>query len=49
MPPTKTPYMNSDIPLETAAMFFVADLYLKQGFGWVYIMVYFIIMGLLDM
>ena len=26
-------YMNSDIPLKTAAMFFVADLYLKQGIG----------------
>ena len=41
--------MNSDIPLKTAAMFFVADLYLKQGIGWLYIMVDFISMGLLDM
>ena len=41
--------MNSDIPLKTAAMFFVAYLYLKQGIGKVYIMVDFISMCLLDM
>ena len=26
-------YMNSDIPLQTAAIFFVTNLYLKQGIG----------------
>ena len=26
-------YMNSDVQLETAAIFFLANLYLKQGIG----------------
>ena len=40
-------YMNSDIPLETAAIFFfLANLYLNQGIGWVYAMVDFICMCL---
>ena len=42
-------YMNSDIPLETTAIFFLANLYLKQGIGYVYVVVNFISMGLLDM
>ena len=41
--------MNSDIPLETAAIFFLANLYLKQGIGSVYVMVDFVFMGLLDL
>ena len=44
-------YMNSDhdIPLETAAIFFLAHLYLKQGIGLVFVMVDFICMGLPDL
>ena len=41
--------MNSDIPLETAALFFPANLYLKPGIGLVYVMVDFICMGLVDL
>ena len=41
-------YMNSDIPLETAAMFVLANLYLKQVVSSDYVMVDFIYMGLLD-
>ena len=33
------------IQLETAAVFFLANLFLKQGIGWVYVMVDFICMG----
>ena len=36
------------MPLETAAIFFLANLYLKQGIDEVYVMVDFICMGLLD-
>ena len=42
-------YMNSDIPLETletAATFFLANLYLTQGFWYVYVMVDSISLGL---
>ena len=28
-----TAYMNSDIPLQTAAIFFLTNFYLKQGIG----------------
>ena len=38
--------MNSDIQLETAAIFFLSNLYLKQDIGKVYVMVDFIWMGL---
>ena len=38
-------YMNSYIPLETAAIFFLANLYLKQGISLEYAMVDFICMG----
>ena len=41
--------MNRDIPLETAAIFFLAKLFLKQGISSEYVMVYFIYMGLLDL
>ena len=34
--------MNSDIPLETTAIFFLSKLYLKQGIGKVYVIVNFI-------
>ena len=34
--------MNSDIQLQTAAIIFVSNLYLKQGIGLVYVMVDFI-------
>ena len=37
--------MNSYKQLETAAIFFLANLFLKQGIGWVYVMVDFICMG----
>ena len=43
--------MNSDIPLKTASIYFLAKLYLKQGFGYmyVYVMVDFICMILLEL
>ena len=41
--------MNSDIPLEMAAVFFLANLYLKHGIGLVYVMVDFICIGLIDL
>ena len=41
--------MNSDIPLEMAAICFLANRYLKQGIHLVYIMIDFICMGLLDL
>ena len=40
--------MKSYIPLETAATFFLANLYLKQGISSEYVMVDFICMSLLD-
>ena len=39
--------MNSYIPLETASIFFLANLYLEQGISSEYVMVDFICMGLL--
>ena len=39
--------MNSDIPMQTAAIFFLTNFYLKQGIGYVYVIVDFICMGLL--
>ena len=41
--------MKSYIPLETAAIFFLADLYLKQDISSEYAMVDFICLGLLDL
>ena len=41
--------MKSDIPLETAAIFFLANLYLKQGISSEYVMVELICMGIIDM
>ena len=41
--------MNSDIPLETSAIFFLANLYIKQGIGLVYVMVDIICVGFLDL
>ena len=41
--------MKSYIPLETAAIFFLANVYLKQSISSEYVMVDFICMGLLDM
>ena len=41
--------MNIDISLETAVIFYLANLYLKQGIGLVYVMVDFICMRLLDL
>ena len=37
--------MNSYIQLQTAAIFFLSSLYLKQGIGSVYVMVGFICKG----
>ena len=42
-------YMKSYIPLETAAIFFLANRFLKQGISSEYVMVDFICMGLLDL
>ena len=42
-------YMNSYIILQTAAMFFLSKLYLKQGIGSVYVMVDFIWKGYLEL
>ena len=41
--------LNLYIPLKTAAIFFLANLYLKQGIGQVYVMVDFICTGLLEL
>ena len=41
--------MKSYIPLETAAIFFLANFYLNQGISSVNIMVDFICIGLLDL
>ena len=41
-------YANSDISLETTAIFFQSNRNLKQGIDSVYVMVEFICMGLLD-
>ena len=41
--------LNSDIPLETAAIFFLVNLYLKQDISSENAMVDFIYMGLLDL
>ena len=41
--------MNSDIPLETAAIFILANLNFKQGISSEYVMVDFICMGLRDL
>ena len=41
--------MKSNIPLETAAIFFLANIYLKQGISSEYVMVGFICMGFLDL
>ena len=41
--------MNSDIPLETAAIFFLANLYLKQGISSECVMAVFIVEGFLDL
>ena len=38
--------MKSYIPMETAAIFFLANLFLKQGISSEYVMVDFICMGL---
>ena len=40
--------MNSDIPLETAAVCVLASLFLKHGISSEYVMIDFICMGLLD-
>ena len=37
------------IPLETKAMFFLTNRYLKQGIVYVYVIVDFICMGLLEL
>ena len=37
--------MNSDILLQTAAIFFLSNIYLKQGIGSVYVIVDFICKG----
>ena len=37
------------IPLQTAAIFFLSNLYLKQGIGSVYVMVDFICMGYIEL
>ena len=39
--------MNSDKPLQTAAIFILTNFYLKQGIGLVYVMVDFICMDFL--
>ena len=41
--------MKSDIPLETAAIFFLASFDLKQGISSEYVMVNFICEGLLEL
>ena len=41
--------MKSYIPLETAAIFVLANFYVKQGISSEYVMVDFICMGLLDL
>ena len=41
--------MKSYIPLETAAIFFLANLFLKQGISFEYVMVDFICMGKLGL
>ena len=41
--------MNSDKPLQTAAIFFLTNFYLKQGIGIVHVMVDFIYMGFLKL
>ena len=40
---------GKNIPLETAAIFFLANIYLKQGISLEYVMVDIIYMGLLDL
>ena len=42
-------YMKSYIPLETAAIFILANLFLKQGISSEYVMVDFICMGKLGL
>ena len=42
-------YMESYIPLETAAIFFLANFFLKQGISSGYAMVDFICMGILGL
>ena len=48
-----TPHVKADmkgyIPLETAAIFFLANLFLKQGISSEYVMVDFIFMGKLGL
>ena len=41
--------IKSQITLETAAIFFLENLFLKQGISMEYVMVNFIFMGLLDL
>ena len=41
--------MDSDILLQTAAIFFLSNIYLKQGIGYVCVMVDFICNGFLDL
>ena len=41
--------MNSGLPLQTTAIFFLVNLYIKQGIRSDYVMVDFIWMGLLDL
>ena len=41
--------MKSYMPLETAAIFFLGNLFLKQGIGSEYVMVDFICMGKLGL
>ena len=42
-------YMNSDTPLEKAAIYFLPNFYLKQGISSEYVIVDFICMGILDL
>ena len=42
-------FMKSYILLQTAAIFFLSNLYLKQGIGSVYVMVDFICKGYLEL
>ena len=41
--------VNSDIQMKTAAIFFLSNLYQKQGIGLVYVMVAFICIGFLEL
>ena len=41
--------INSDKPLQTTAIFFLSNIYLKQGISYVYVTVEFISMGFLGL